>query len=423
MRMFRFRLSVSMAALVLSAAAVQAGDDNNVYLTQDGTGNTASVNQSVGPGGNDFTSGGNPALQDGDNNVIQYSNSTINGDTPSNNDLTELDQIGNMNWFVATDAGADNGTIGDIFEQGNGNQILIARGEDDGSNVESVQIIGNSNVVAIRQGLAWNGAGGGNEVTLAAITGSGNGNPALVSPHWGVFPQYAAISIFQHGDDNTISNASITGDSNSSHGTFYRVQRLEQVGDNNTGSATTLGSNGNRIWAFQTGNSNDFALNQGLSTASTQNFIDLIQTGNGNDATVDQQGSFNVADIDQIGNGNFIDVDQYNDNNTVTANFDGNDNGVGSFTGVAAGVAGVITPGTVIQDAGTLGGNLITYDVFGNSNLFAFKQDGDGNTIDGDVGTSIADASSNQVAVVQIGNGNTADFSQLGNGNNIGISQ
>lgn len=423
MRLTKYRISVSATALLLSVASALAGDANTVYLTQDGTGNTASVDQSVGPGGNDFTSLGNPALQDGDNNVIQYSNSTFSGDTPSNNDLTELDQIGDMNWFVATDWGSDNGTIGTILEQGNRNQVLVARENDDGSHVGSVQIVGNSNVIAIRQGQAWLGSGSNNEVTSASITGNGNGNTALVSPYWGVYPQYAGISILQRGNGNTISNASIVGDSNSSHTTFYRVQRLEQIGDNNTGSASTLGSNGNRIWAFQTGDGNDFTLSQGVGIASTQNFIDLIQTGNDNDAAVDQMGSFNVADVDQIGNGNHIDISQYDDNNTVTANFDGNDNGVGTFTGVAATTAGALTPGMIVQDAATLGGNLITYDVFGNSNLFAFKQDGDGNTIDGNVGTAVADASFNQAAVVQIGNNNTASFSQVGNSNNIGITQ
>jgi hypothetical protein len=165
------------------------------------------------------------------------------------------------------------------------------------------------------------------------------------------------------------------------------------------------------------GDWNNFSIQQGVSVHSTGNY-----------ATVDQQGSHNNATATQYGDGNQLVVRQFADGNRSTTNFDGNDNGVGTLSGAAKGLADLntitLTQGTVLQDSTTgASGNIVNYDVFGSRNLFAFAQIGGHNTITGTVGTGAHDSNDNQVAVLQQGNSNTSSFSQTGGFNNLAVSQ
>ncbi len=158
----------------------------------------------------------------------------------------------------------------------------------------------------------------------------------------------------------------------------------------------------------------------------SENSADLTQDGSFNLVSlVDQNGFDNSAVVTQSGDSNEVAlIDQDGSANSATLNFTGNLNGTAAFTGASDAANVGLTQGQVIQNnASGSSLNTISYDVFGDSNLFAFEQNGSGNTIDGDVGSMASDAFSNEAAVAQNGDGNTASFTQMGTGNNLGITQ
>jgi hypothetical protein len=400
--------------LLLSGGAI-AGSSNTLYLTQEGSSNTAAVNQANG--NNSDIGDVTRALQDGDNNFFWFE--VTNWGTNNDDDLHALKQEGNWNLLgVAFAGGSSFNDIGSVQQIGNGNSVRINVTQNSSSRVDAVQINGSMNTVSIYQNDGTH-SGSGNVVANVTILGSGNG--IATGNQWAHGDGEAAVHIVQFGSNNTVWASRITGDNNHAPnpwalGAFNKVHEITQNGTGNGGvdaTAETLGSNGNTIRVTQTGNSNNFSVKQGISVAST-----------GNNATITQTGDLNDAFVTQYGSNNQLIVSQIDDDNDVLANFSGDGNGSGPLTGVAGaldGTSSLLSQGTIYQDStAAASGNHVVFNVTGSNNLFAMAQKGGSNTITG----SVTNSNNNQVAVLQNGNGNTAAFTQTGaGGNNASISQ
>ncbi|WP_322865052.1 hypothetical protein U5922_001890 [Aquicoccus sp. G2-2] len=421
------------SALCLSMGMAYA-DSNTLYLDQNGTGNVSDIDQShtgqgaIGNGGNDIGTAANPGLQNGNNNTLTYSNAGYAHG--GHNDIVNVEQNGNDNTMSFKDSNqAYNNVTNDAQQNGDNNLTRASHNGGDDNVLDILRTDGSRNDITVDQ------SGKNGFIGTVQIIGDDNGNNGshVNKQNWG-------IRISQGGGSgNIIHNATITGDNNpglagygyfdDSSSTALRgtALRIIQSGNANDANATMLGSNGNAILIHQYGgDSNIGDVNQGISQASTGNAVKLIQMGNTNNGTVLQSGSYNIAHATQSGDGNFIDVNQVADSNTLMASFTGDANGDNSglsMSGVAGdleGSSGSLTQGHVLQDStSALLGNDITYDVTGNSNLFAFAQIGGDNSITGTVGSN-----SNQVAVLQTGTGNVTGFTQTGGDNNaIAVSQ
>lgn len=410
MRIFRLGLAAS-TALGLSMTAAVAGDNNEIFLEQNGQGNVADVVQSTGGlGGNQIGTSGAPALQQGDNNLFLYSDEgCCNANSRGNNDITRAVQVGNENTMSFRDWNiARNNTTGLAQQIGNDNDMRVGHNGGESNVIGDVLQVGNDNHIRIDQ----NGDGGA--IYSASITGSGNGGSSHSSWHenWGILIQ-------QGGTNNTVVDASIVGDDNDGFpGSRATAMRINQTGDGSTARGLMLSSNGSFMLIDQGGTGGHSAeVEQGTSVASTGNYAD-----------VDQNGQGQTASVGQYGDNNYITVSQNGAGNTLTAGFYGDGNGVGTMTGVAgdlvdADLGDDLFQGNVFQDNGGIGaGNSISYTVNGSNNLFAFAQMGAANSISGNVGTSGA-SNGNQVAVLQAGSGNGTSFTQNGGNNNLAVSQ
>jgi hypothetical protein len=402
-------LSLGTAIVLLAATGVAyAGSSNTVYIDQQGSANTASVQQSAGPGGNDIGLPGAPLLQDGNNNSFTETQATGGGFSRGDNDILAAKQLGDNNAFsdyYSNNAGGNR--INNVLQDGNHNTLSVERNAGLNSTVGTVKQVGDWDWIAIRQS-----GGTGNVVSLVQQLGSHNGASGVNLHNWGTY-------ISQSGSNNAVDESTINGSNNnpSISSVGGPVHQITQTGNGNGQSfstAVTNGSGGNAIHVAETGDGNNFSVVQGTSSASTGNYATVTQTGSSNDATATQFGNYNQLVVSQLADGN-----------SSTTNFSGDSNGVGTLTGAAGALTNVnLVQGSVYQDStGAGGGNSLTYNVTGSSNLFAFAQLGHGNTIDGTVG-GLSASSNNQVAVLQASSGNTASFSQSGAGsNNLAISQ
>ncbi len=388
------KLKITLAtatAMGLLMGTAWATDDNAAYVDQSGTDNSASISQ-VG------------------------ASNTVGVDTS----LRRVNQSGFNNALVILQSGDGNkaGTgFGGIDQTGGKNFLQITQGDD-------------NTVVDIGQ-FGQGGAGG--TVNTITITQSSKDN--LVG---NVTQDNDDASATAPANINAVSITQQTGDGNT-------VTRVEQDGFDNDVTITQSGA-GNTITNVLQGDFNNVFKSEGASAALAQtgagntitlvrqedgfNIANVTQTGDLNlVGTVDQKGEANSSVVVQNGGSNSVaSVVQIGTANSASLTFNGSDNGVGlgtatGFSGVAAGLG--LSQGTSLQDNDGLGGsNSITYTVFGDANLFAFKQDGTGNAITGTVGSIGSDSASNQVAVLQAGNNNTASFSQTGGGNNnLAVSQ
>lgn len=414
------------SALALLTGAAWAGSSNTLYIDQDGTGNTANVQQSFGTGGNDIGSAGSPFLQQGNNNDFRETQATGGGFSNGNNDILKAKQVGNNNVFTSyysNNAGSN--VIKNVLQNGNSNVLAITRNNQRSGTIGTIVQGGNSgdplggdnNGISIEQVTYYlpgslPAFAGGNSIDKVTQIGSNNRGYG-----YAVY----GTTISQGGSLNRVMESSIEGSNNTSS-TNPVAQRVYQRGIGNgqiASIARTLGSGGNSINITEVGDQNNFDVRQGVSVASTGNHASVTQTGNDNNARATQYGSFNDVAVIQNGNGNMS-----------TTLFNGDGNGNGNFT-PGSYAAGLTNPnlmqGQVFQDSGALAGstNLVNYTVYGSNNLFAFAQLGGDNTINGKVGTATIDSINNEVSVLQNGSNNVASFSQLGaaGGNNLAVSQ
>jgi hypothetical protein len=189
------------------------------------------------------------------------------------------------------------------------------------------------------------------------------------------------------------------------------IMAATQFGAGNMLKITQEGGAGNQIpLAAQAGRGNRMELTEdGLG-----NIAGAVQLGNGNRVSVE------IGDPGIPSNGNVVAVAQYGDFNAVRLTIDGSLNGgAGMFTPGRPAAALGLLPGTVVQDGDF---NLVRLTVGGRSggdrNLFAFEQDGSGNTI---VGRQSGHG--NEAAIQQVSSGNGAFFFQVGGMNVIAVRQ
>jgi hypothetical protein len=416
------------SALALLTGAAWAGSSNNAYVSQDGTGNTAKIQQAAGSGGNDFGKENAPALQKGNYNSISETQATGGGFSRGDNDTVVLQQVGNSNAYSSSYSNNAGGNqINSVIQNGNSNHISIGRNAATNSTVETVlqsgdaanTTTGNSNWLSISQSNLG-ALRDGNRVVLVQQLGSNNGAGSQNAVNGGT-------ALSQSGANNVIMEATIDGDNNNPtiwDSTFGPVQSISQKGTGNgsvSSIARTLGSGGNFIHVTETGDYNNFYVVQGIDRSSTHNRATVIQAGSHNNARAVSAGSYDTAAITENGDFNNVNVNQSGgDTNTATANITGNLNGSATINGIAGNLASAngLVSGDILQVGAN---NTATYTVLtSDNNQFAYLQQGSGNTING----TITGAGNNQVAVVQVGAGNTTGFSQAGGGSNgISVSQ
>jgi hypothetical protein len=380
------------SALCLSMGMAYA-DSNTLHVDQTGNNNIADVDQSHGSGNNRVGSSANPVTQIGDDNYFKYNNV---GQSLGDATVDTALQQGNNNKLLLRDWGSAGHNATDNAQQiGNDNYVYVEHNYGDRNTTAMIEERGNDNHIRINQ----NGNDG--IIGTVSIVGSGNGGASHSGwrENWGIL-------IAQGGGHNSISNASIEGDNNDGWpGSRGTAMSINQTGTYNTASASMVGSDGNRVLISQGGiGNNNAVVIQGDTLASTNNSADVLQNGDGNATRVEQLGSYN----------------------TVYADFLGDSNGVGTMTGVAGALADNdpndnLFQGNVFQDSSAASGlgNLVSYDVTGSDNLYAFAQIGGSNSVTGSV-----TGNSNQVAVLQTGTGNVTGFTQTGGNNNaIAVSQ
>ena len=417
----KLKLSLAMGtAFSVLAMSAALANSNTLYIEQIGDTNAASINQSGGAGNNDIGTLTDPVTQQGNLNSFNFSN-TASG-SGVNNDIIDAEQIGNSNYFsYLTWNVANNNVINKSEQLGNFNQSRITNNGSDSGLIGALLQQGNSNHLLIEQSGS---SSNGNQVLSVSMVGDNNG----LAPDGNGATRRAGTYIYQSGNSNQIASASLEGSNNigpaGNSNTYRNVQRIEQRGNSNgllASVASTIGSgvgaDYNRLWVFQTGDSNNFSVQQGVTVASTGNHAVVTQTGNGNMTTGTQLGSYNVITATSIGNNNVVAVSQTLDSNTVVANITGDSNGGGSFSGIAATAAGALTSGQIVQNGYT---NQAFLDVLSsNGNQFAFSQLGNNNLVDG----TVSGSGNNQAVVVQTGNGNASVFAQTGGANTLAVLQ
>jgi hypothetical protein len=263
----------------------------------------------------------------------------------------------------------------------------------------------------------------GNGNMLIDIDQQGSGNDADVTQRYG---QWHDAQIEQAGSDNDVSliqdntstfaNVSQDGTGNAAD-IYQRNYRFEFGGYASRVDVDQIGEE-NEAWVDSDGFGNNVSIQQGSeSRASDGQYASVTQSGEDNQATIDQFGR-GGADHTQIQNG---------DNNVATA-----DNQWGSSTGyqeqIGTGNSSLIRQNgshdaTVVQD-GADNYSWLRQSAF--SSDATFTQTGDDNQINADqrgVGS--------EMTVIQTGNGNTAGtagFSnrgvfQIGDYNSIALTQ
>ncbi|MGK9055345.1 beta strand repeat-containing protein [Neorhizobium petrolearium] len=356
---FKLTLATTTAVGLLIGTAL-AGNENEAYIDQIGSGNSASIVQGQSNGsavGNRAGYTTQRIRQDGTNNELiinQTHNSSVN--SPPRNQINRagapgdqaglgIDQIGNANYLRIDQTGA--------------NQAVFEVQQNGGTSATT-----SSNNATITQNGGWSARVSNLRQTFTGGAADGSND----------------VTINQTGQSSRVGNTS--------------------SGPRNDGSG-----------AHQTGFGNQLTINQ---TGNSQLVYTATQTNSAS------SGGTNVASVTQGGgNGNQIrELNQVNTgaaDNTATLTFSGNGNGAvsGVLTGPALGV-GVLQ--SRIRQTGE--GNDLSYVATGDDNLFGFVQDGLGNWIVGTV-----DGSVNQVAVSQEGDVNSAELEILGDSNQFGIAQ
>jgi hypothetical protein len=188
---------------------------------------------------------------------------------------------------------------------------------------------------------------------------------------------------------------------------------LVSPGDNNSFGFTQDGQ-GNWINGVNSGNDHQVAIWQ----HGDSNVTDFGQSGTGNNLGVSIDGSYNQLNIDQAqsgASGNKMSVTitgDKNNNYPLTGN---------ALTGAADAARDLSAPSLVQGDLFQNGSNnsLTMTVTASNENAFATFQDGSNNTII----HSISGGDGNQAVVAQIGIGNYSNTTQIGGGNNLGVSQ
>ena len=284
--------------------------------------------------------------------------------------------------LVATPALADNNRA-DVEQSGSGNTLLLTQWDD------------GDTVLFVGQGASDRpGQRRANVITIDQANGDWVGTALQANP-----------AVRGNGVNHNVMRISqrSTGDG---------IAEATQFGVGNVLEITQEGGGGNQVSvAAQAGRGNRLDLTQD----GAGNVAGAVQFGHGNRAAIE------IGDAGAPSDGNVVAVAQYGDFNTVRLSIDGSFNGAGMFMPGSPAAALGLLPGMVVQGGDF---NMVRLTVggrrggAGDRNLFAFEQDGSGNTIAGR-----QSGNGNEAAIQQVSSGNGAFFFQVGGMNVIAVRQ
>lgn len=445
-------------ALATSAWA----NNNNAYLDQLGDNHSASITQSGDD--NDAGAAGNP--------VLQRSQFTSLGNTLTITQGGDRNDVGlgtilnrGSGFFQFNQSGP--GSTATVIQNSNDNTIgtinQVARTASATGNSLTVTQEGgdNNSIGAISQDRSGtvDGTAAGRLGQTASILQSGADNTIMLARQGTQYDASAGntMTLEQTGSQNYVGNAVQSGISNEMTAVFNGIGNGKSGSAFGSGAATFADDVGvsqgdlvqdgaaNFIDMLVTGNQTYFGIRQ----TGDRNQIDPITiSGTRNELGILQQGNDNLVSVSDIATfGNNIGIRQFQDNNVASVTFGtgaaggnkfgvlqdgmtnnaaltisgGGDNGLDkpftSLTGPALDVSGVAGwERGMIKQLGDL--NDATITVAGSENEFGTLQVG----VDNQLTHSIT-GSFNVVAVAQVGSNNLSNTTQIGNGNNAGISQ
>lgn len=410
MKISIFFATATALTVVMSVSALANG--NSTYLTQNGNGNLATIDQSGGVSNvagtvsnklNQTRNGVNPSVglynrlsivQSGDGNSV--------GAAGFNQTMTY--------GFSAQNTGYAGVNLIDIEQSSDGNVV--------GAVSQTSATHASGNILAITQG----GAGGHTvgrvfqertqtTVNTASITQTGSSNYlALVVQKAGLASSTPNTIVASFSGDNTNSSTWDAGSAASASGaTFAALIQGREVGASY--------AYGNKISVDVSGDNNKIGVTQTvLGNHAVENSVEGVSiTGSSNELGVFQQGTKNTLALSTIaGTGNELGVRQIGSNNTATVNVTGDFNGGANAFGGFAETVG-LTEGLITQNGSN---NAADLTVDGDNNVFGLSQLGDNNNVD-----LTQDGNTNQAAISQTGDSNTAFASQTGSSNNLAIMQ
>jgi len=308
----KFALSTIALGIGLACASQFSSAAATVTISQQGTGNTAAADQSVGPNSDGFVT----ITQTGNDNHVGGPGGTTGGifqRVQSNGGVSNATQTGTGNNVgIVQDVVGTQGSTINVTQAGNANSAIVNQVNSAGTDV-IVRQAGTGNATNIRQSAGD---------SVIQVTQNGIDNRATVfEEDTGLF--FGPI-IEQNGAGNTVSATAIsvgfsdhdivqTGLRNhaitNQTTPFPKDLSIRQVGaDNRAGIAQAGASQTAAI--DQNGNDNVASIIQGGIT-SFQNTALITQMGSINNATIRQIGNGFSSAVNQIGVGNYANVYQH----------------------------------------------------------------------------------------------------------------
>ena len=289
MNKIRFALLATAASGALSIAGWAYAANNEALISQTGSDNTASINQTnagAETSDNKFGSSTNIAAQDGELNALNITQSGDNNVIGLSGD--GVDQLGANNGFDALQATDDN-TIGSVQQSES-----TAAGADGQNYLRIKQQVGDNNVVS----------------TVTQVT-TANGNNRAILRQDGANNRYKSISQSNNGDGTNNIVLKVTGDSNGTADTLTNFAALSGA----NGSEITQSGTNNEIKFFITGSSNQFGAVQTNDAGGTNKVNTINITGDTNEIGISQvahsatdDNSLQIESI--IGNSNNVGASQ-----------------------------------------------------------------------------------------------------------------
>jgi hypothetical protein len=378
-------------------------DSNVIYLTQNGTSNTALITQSevLSAGGNIVGAVGNVANQNGSSNSIKAVQSTgstlgtswgtfnygadysVYGIPGTNAPYTlGLDQIGNFNNINVNQT---RGVIEQIqqsatspYINNTSNDLQVTQSADYGPVVLYGGLYGN-NVGSVHQ--VYTGTYGGDKNLVTISQSATNAAPQFMHSN-------NVSSVDQSGTANTVTITQVAG------GNY--IAGIAQAGSGNTFASTQYGINNLITKAYENGSGNTLTITQSGTDGSNGNEVQqALLSGTGNNLSISQTGAGNKANI------------------SITGDY----NGVNGFNATTSQILNNSFAGLLDQIGTDNSTNLLVSNADWTS--FGFYQNGTSNSIDGSVNAGTG----NSVAIYQAGIGNASNFSQTGSYNSFGALQ
>lgn len=408
--MMKNKLFASASAIAVLLAAPAMANENTV--NQDGSGNTATTDQTGGSEGvilieqgtgfyglasdsqaivtqsedgfgfPGFTTPTNDAeiYQAGDNLYAVINQANGNGFSDTNYGL--IDQDGSSSGGVVAGTPFTQGAA--LSQDGEGNEGYILQGDGSvtrGGQAAEVEQVGDYNYADTYQD--------GND-SLLFVAQTGDDNEAIVEQS-GVGPggRRAVAVVIQTGNGNFSDSVQ--------HARASELTVTQTGDDNESNILQRFSASRSTAYVEQVGNRNASDIDQGDSSTPTfdPNFADVTQTGDDNGALITQSGddARNDASITQLTNGNTAEINQTGSRNTTII---------------------------FVSDAlGASGDNNSTITQSGNRNMANVTQDGD-------LSDSMIIQSGNRneaTVLAQAGSGHTSLIDQSGNRNDALITQ